>query len=179
MIFWKEYSFKSLAWSSYFLWIMINIIIKSDPELKHSAPALAKSFSSLQLWLYNTEFRRFKTHIPLEDNLFPPSRYTPKLTPHKPCFAFWAPFCLYFTLLTSISPSSFISPYFLSLFPHFLFPLFIFFPKWHRLICSPLGEGRDFPIQTLKFLHGRFRIPLTEGEDPIPYTPSVYKYYNP
>jgi hypothetical protein len=65
MIFWKEYWFRSLAWSCSG-WIMIKyttLVRHRDAagsrilRIPASAPALAKNFSSLrlQLWLHNTE----------------------------------------------------------------------------------------------------------------------------
>ncbi len=82
---------------------------------------------------------RSKNHIPS-----PPWRlyfsfpcHTPKFTPHTPFLAFFCPFCIYFTLLTSIPPLSFLL--FPSYFPLFSLPPFHIFPQNDMVWYFPGG----------------------------------------
>ncbi len=91
---------------------------------------------------------RSKNHIlspSLEDYIFPFPAIRQNLLLTHPFWRYFCPFCIYFTLLTSIPPSSFLL--FPSHFPLFVFLLFIFFPQNDMEGYFPGGWG-SFPIYT-------------------------------
>ncbi len=105
-----------------------------------------------------------KPYSRLPKDIPSPKRYAKMYFSHTPFSALFLPFCIYFSLLSTNSPLSFVFPHlssFLSTFSSlFITPFHIFPPKCHSTDIFPGGgsEGGYFQIDNLRSgSHGRGR----------------------
>ncbi len=73
------------------------------------------------------------------------------------------PFTSRFSFSFLFLPFSFNFFLFLFLFPPFSLPLFIFFPKWHQLICSPLLGGGGRGLYRRESTNRLYRLPQSQN----------------